>query len=153
MLARCMLLLNRQRQIKEHWLETEPMNASNAMNHRDESRKFDAFRQPPVDGPLDSRRLRAQNRVFAGTGGVSANNRGAGFVPGFMNTHTGIAVASRFANGQPAPVHVLEGLPAEWITERDAKGLAKKACQGVIAGFLHLGRFYSRDEAARAMAT
>lgn len=101
---------------------------------------------------LDPRALKQQNRGYAGTGGVSANNRAAGFVPGFLDTRSGVAVPSRFANGLLAPVHVLEGLPEEWIVERNDEGLAVKACHGVIAGFLRLGRFYSRDEAALAMA-
>jgi hypothetical protein len=105
-----------------------------------------------ADRSLDSKLLRQQNRVYARTGGVSANNCKEGFVPGFLDTRSGVAVPSRFANGLPAPVHVLEGLPEGWIAERNTEGLATKACQGVIAGFLRFGRFYSRDEAARAVA-
>lgn len=104
-----------------------------------------------ADCSLDQKELRQQNRAYAGTGGVSANNCGAGFVPGFLDTRSGVAVRSRFANGLPAPFHALEGLPEEWIAERNTEGLATRACQGVVAGFIRFGRFYSRDEAARVL--
>ena len=48
--------------------------------------------------------LRAQNDVFAGTGGVSHNNRPAGFVPAYLNTETGEARISCYVDGRPAPV-------------------------------------------------
>jgi hypothetical protein len=128
------------------------MNASNTASRFVDGRNRERTPRPTAGRPLDGRGLREQNRVYAGTGGVSANNRAAGFVPGFLNTRTGVAVTSRFANGRPAPVHVLDGLPEEWIAERSPDGMATKACQGVVAGFVRLGRFYSRDEAARALA-
>lgn len=128
------------------------MNTSEITNLDSATRDVDQDRKQVANPALDPRVLQQQNRVYAGTGGISANNRAAGFVPGFLDTRSGVSVPSRFANGLPAPVHVLEGLPEEWIAERNDKGLAVKACQGVIAGFLRLGRFYSRDEAALAMA-
>lgn len=116
------------------------------------SRHAHSGQKQAAERSLDARVLRRQNRVHAGTAGVSANNRSAGFIPGFLDTRSGVAVPSRFANGLPAPMHVLEGLPDEWIAERNTEGLATRACQGIVAGFLRFGRFYSRDEAARAMA-
>lgn len=128
------------------------MNASIIKDADTATYHDDCDRKRAAVSALGPEVLRQQNRVYGGTGGVSANNRKAGFVPGFLDTRSGVAMASRFANGLPAPVHVLEGLPEEWIAERDTKGLAIKACQGVIAGFIRFGRFYSRDEAARLMA-
>lgn len=128
------------------------MNASHTMKHCVDSSEAKMPHTSDTGHSLDSDRLREQNGVYAGTGGVSANNRSAGFVPGFLNTRTGVAVASCFADGQPATVHVLDGLPGEWIAERNAQGLATKACTGVVAGFLRLGTFYSREQAAQWMA-
>jgi hypothetical protein len=101
-------------------------------------------------GILSSQLLKNQNDLYNGTLGVSRNNRDAGFVPGYFDRHSGRTAMSRFADGRPAPVHVLDGLPDEWIAERDACGRVTKARAGVVAGFLRNGRFYTREEAARA---
>lgn len=104
-------------------------------------------------GILSQRLLRAQNIAYAGTGGVSCNNRSAEFVPGYMDTESGVAVVSRFADGRPAPIHVLDGLPEGWIRCRNASGQVSMARAGVVAGFLRGGRFYTREEAARLLSS
>lgn len=96
--------------------------------------------------------LRSQNSHFAGTGGVSPNNRAAGFVPAYLNTATGDTVVSRFADGRAAPVHLLEGLPDPWVLARDAKGQVARVSDAVVAGFLYRGRFYTREAAAQALS-
>lgn len=93
--------------------------------------------------------LDKQNSAYAGTSGISANNRHAGFVPGYQNCNTGEICASCFADGRPAPIHLLDGLPESWVAVRDASGRVTQTVAGVVAGFLHGGRFYSREEAAR----
>jgi hypothetical protein len=99
---------------------------------------------------MTSQRIRRENRRFRGTGGLSENNRGAGFVPAFCDQETGRTELSRLPGGLPAPMHLLGGLPEEWVVRRDARGgiLAVKAT--VTAGFVRNGRFYSRKEAAQA---
>jgi hypothetical protein len=99
---------------------------------------------------LNRRKLRQQNREFANSGGVSAGNRKQGFIPAFCNTGSGRCVRSRFADGTPAPVHTLDGLPTKWIKQRDAEGHVTATIATVIAGFLRNGRFYTREEAASA---
>ena len=103
-----------------------------------------------MTGKLDRRRLRQQNIEFANTGGVSSGNRDKGFVPAFCNTGSGRCVRSRFADGSPAPIHVLDGLPRHWIEERDSQGNATSVIANIIAGFLLGGRFYTREEAVDA---
>lgn len=103
-------------------------------------------------GMLSEQLLHRQNLYFDGTGGVSENNRELGFVPAFMDADSGESVVSRFADGRPAPIHVLDGLPEEWITARDENGSVLSARDGVIAGFISHGRFYTRDEAEAATA-
>lgn len=96
--------------------------------------------------------LQTQNMQFAGTGGISGNNRAAGFIPAYLNTATGEALASRFGDGRPAPVHVLDGLPDAWVAGRDARGCVTRTTSDVIAGFLFNGRFFTREAAAQALA-
>jgi hypothetical protein len=93
--------------------------------------------------------LRRENAVFRGTGGVSENNRSLGFRPAFLNTATGETVVSRFANGTVAPVHVLDGLPEDWIVARDPCGNVREVLASILAGFVRGSCFYTREAAAR----
>jgi hypothetical protein len=93
-------------------------------------------------------RLQQENRAFAGTGGVSANNRCQAFQAAFQDTATGAVELARFANGKVAPVHVFEGLPEGWVAERGNNGLPLALKGTVIAGFVRSDRFYTREEAA-----
>jgi hypothetical protein len=103
---------------------------------------------------LDVRTLIQENRQFAGTTGVSANNRGLGFSPGFLDTVTGTVYLSRFPNGMPAPIHVLATLPAELVEETGTTpGADLSIKRSVISGFVRDGIFYSREEAARAITS
>lgn len=95
--------------------------------------------------------LHRQNRRFAGSGGVSRENRAQGFVPAFYDTGSHRTVISHFANGVAAPIHVLEGLPEEWVVARDACGRVKAVKDSVVAGFLRQGKFYTREQAAQAV--
>ena len=96
--------------------------------------------------------LLQQNETFAGTAGVSENNRHLMVEPGFYHQSTGESCRSRFANGLPAPVHLLDGLPDAWVSKRDSDGRVAEACKEVIAGFLYRGEFYTREQAARLLA-
>lgn len=107
---------------------------------------LDVARQ--TKGILSLQRLRTENLAYAGTGGVSQENRHGGFTPAYLDTRTGIAVPSRYADGALATVHVLDGLPPHWVAERDTRGRVLKARSGIIAGFLRDGCFYTRDQAA-----
>jgi hypothetical protein len=104
----------------------------------------------PAGGPagLSARTLRQQNRAFRGTGGVSAENRALGFAPAFLDTQTGAVYRACFADGRPAPMHLLEGLPPALVVARDAAGRATAIHPAVTAGFVRGERFYTRDQAA-----
>lgn len=121
-------------------------------NRRQQKPRFQPTSRPENGAAkrLCSNLLEAENQRFKGTGGVSEGNRERGFIPAFHDRHSGQSVISRYADGTPAPVHVLDGLPAEWIAEYDKTGHALTAREGVIAGFLRNGLFYTREEAARA---
>jgi hypothetical protein len=89
-----------------------------------------------------------QNHRFHGTAGVSAGNHSRGFVPAFFDEAQGRTYRSRFANGTPAPIHLLDGLPEELVLERSPAGAVKAVKRSLISGFLRDGCFYTREEAA-----
>jgi hypothetical protein len=108
-------------------------------------------RQHPDPGALSPRRLRQQNQRFKGSGGISRENRGGGFLPAFSDTRTGAVYLSRFRDGRPAPMHLLDGLPGELIAARTDSGRVTAVRDGVLAGFVRQGQFYTREQAASAV--
>ena len=96
--------------------------------------------------------LRAQNSLFRDSGGVSAKNRCYGFVPAFLDADTGAVYRARYADGRPAPMHLLDGLPEEVIAMHTVAGGVAAAKSSIIAGFLRDGRFYTREQAAAVVA-
>ena len=99
-----------------------------------------------------ARVLQAENACYRGTCGISEENRCLGFQPAFFDTRSETIHLSRFADGRPAPIHVLDGLPDELVVERDALGRVRAAKGCVIAGFVLDGRFYTREAAAKRAA-
>jgi hypothetical protein len=102
--------------------------------------------------PLSTERLHEENRVHARTGGRSEDNCGLGFRPAFLDFETQTIYECRFANGLPAPFHVLDGLPHEVVVDRTASGRVVAAKATLISGFVRNGFFYTRTAAARAAA-
>lgn len=98
--------------------------------------------------PLSNQLLNQQNVTFKNTGGVSEGNKGEGFRPAFYDTQQQRAEIARFANGTPAPFHLLEGVPEDWVTKRDSCGKVIAVKVSVIAGFIRNGIFYTRDQAS-----
>lgn len=96
--------------------------------------------------------LEKENEQFSGTGGVSGNNASACFLPAFMDSVSGRVELSRFVDGRIASCHLLDGLPEEWITQRDLAGRVKEISGAVISGFVRVGRFFTRQEAADFIA-
>ena len=94
-------------------------------------------------------RLDKENIRFRGKGGVSHENRCSGFLPAFCDTLTGRSELSRFEGGTPAPLHLFDGLPEEWVMERSSSGAVVSIKSTVVAGFLRNGCFFTREEAAR----
>jgi len=96
--------------------------------------------------------LAKENQKYKGTGGVSEYNRAFGFVPAFYNMVTGEVYLSCFANGRPAPVHLLDGLPSHAVLKSVVTGKAYALQDAVISGFVLGKRFYTREEARLAFA-
>jgi hypothetical protein len=100
---------------------------------------------------LTSNFLKKENLAYGGTGGVSAGNREFAFIPAFCDTATGRVEPSRLADGSPAPMHLLAGLPEEWIVARGDGDQVVAVKSTVIAGFVRAGVFYTRAQAAQAV--
>ena len=94
--------------------------------------------------------LKAQNDRYHGTPGVSPGCKGLGFVPAFCNADTGETCRSQFADGRPAPMHLLDGLPDSWVLSRNACRRVTKVKASIISGFLRDGRFYTREQVCNA---
>ena len=102
---------------------------------------------------FNEQRLLQKNACFTGSGGVSKGNRSYGFRPAFRDNSTGAVYLSCFSNGMTAPVHLLDGLPDEVILERSFSGKVCAVKDSLISGFLFSGKFFTREEAANAIAS
>lgn len=125
----------------------EPLQTATLVQDQHERERARRWR-----GVLTELALRDENVLYQKTRGVSQNNRGQGFQPGYLNRETGETALSCFADGRPAPIHVLDGLPESWVLQRNGDGRVSAARPEVVSGFLRDGLFYTRDEAIRASA-
>jgi hypothetical protein len=100
---------------------------------------------------LTAETLHLDNQRFRHTGGVSQNNRKAGFQSAFLDQATGNVYISRDTNGNPASVHLISGLPNELVTQRDLWGRPTAIKNTVIAGFVHAQNFYTREQVAQVL--
>lgn len=96
--------------------------------------------------------LQRENDCYRGTGGVSQGNRSCGFRPAFFDGDTAAVYLSRFADGQPAPFHLLDGLPDEVVLSRNPTGRVAAVKQTLVSGFVLDGCFYTREQAANKVA-
>lgn len=105
-----------------------------------------------MNATMSPQQLELENLRFEGRGGVSAENRDVGFRPAFLDTRTRTIHLSRFGDGRPAPFHLLDGLPEELVVARHAGGRVARVLASVVSGFVRDGRFFTREEAAAAVA-
>jgi len=102
---------------------------------------------------MTERHLQLETVAFHGTGGVSAENGCKGFHPAFLDRDTHCVYLSCFADGRPAPFHLLDGLPDEVVQDRWPGGRVKSAKASVISGFVLNGCFLTREEAAERVSS
>jgi len=122
------------------------------MNSASASVSHVSARRNSTQGPLTPQVLCRQNQAFQGTAGVSAGNRTLGFAPAFLDTETGQVQPACHADGRPAALHLLDGLPEAWVLCRSASGRVLAVKPSVTAGFVRAGQFYTRQQAAQAAA-
>ena len=110
---------------------------------------------PPTDAPpsetpeqaLTPAQIKTESMSCEGRGGTSSEAACAGFEPAFLDRDSGCVYRSCFANGTPAPIHLLDGLPAELILAKGPEGRVCAVKPSVIAGFVRAGAFYTREQA------
>jgi hypothetical protein len=107
-------------------------------------------------GDMTMREVDEGTEAYRGKGGISAETRGSGFQAAFRDNETGeVAIPMTDLGGgrtSPAGVHVFDGLPDSFVTERDDYGDPIAVKGSVEAGFVKDGEFYTRDEAAAAVS-
>ena len=104
-----------------------------------------------ISGAMTFGRLNREVKQYRGTGGIASEARSKGFRPAFRDTETGENYESNFKNGQPATIHLLEGLPDQVVLMRDEYGEPIEAKASLEAGFLKGDKFFTRDEAVAAI--
>lgn len=95
---------------------------------------------------MNQQAVRRENLRYRGTMGVSQENFAFGYWPAFRDMSTGRIEYARFKNGQAAPVHLIEGLPADWAVTCASDGTVMELKPNIICGFVKNDRFYTRDE-------
>jgi len=93
--------------------------------------------------------LETENVTYLNTGARSQENRHQRYVPAFFDGETEEVFLSRFADGQPAPIHLLDGLPTHCVLARDATGIVVAVKDSIVSGFCRNGHFYTRDQVAQ----
>jgi|GEM_PF-2693923 len=81
--------------------------------------------------------------------GTSEARRGGSdsLTPAFLDTRTGTIYQSCYADGRPAPVHMLDGLPASLLVRRDRGAQTPSVREAVVAGYVRRGYFLTREQA------
>ena len=100
--------------------------------------------------PLTPAQIKTESACYEGHGGTSTEAACAGFEPAFLDSENGCIYRSCFANGNPAPIHLLDGLPAELILAKSPEGRVSAVKPSVVAGFVRSGAFYTREQACAA---
>ena len=102
-----------------------------------------------MDTAKSERTLQRENVEFFGTRGRSQENATLGFRPAFMDSETSIVYPSCFADGRPAPMHLVDGLPADVVLTWTPGGRVATVKPTIVSGFTLAGDFYTREAAAR----
>jgi hypothetical protein len=101
----------------------------------------------PVIFPKQSQKLINENKYFQSTGGVSQSNRQYNFVPAFLDFESGAIYISSYKNGEPAPIHLYDGLPKHLFLSTNSASGTIAVKPAVVSGFVLSDRFYTREQA------
>ncbi|MGF1642770.1 MAG: hypothetical protein ACFCUJ_03945 [Thiotrichales bacterium] len=87
-----------------------------------------------------------QHKLHQQMPGGSVGDLCFGFMPAFKDFRTGETHLSVYPDGSYAMVHMLEGLPMEWVSEWDDQGRILALKETIVAGFMRDHRFYTLDD-------
>ncbi len=104
--------------------------------------------QPPLE-PMSARRQ--QEWALHCGSQAAVERRALGFAPAFLDLETGVVYPARFADGRPAPMHLLDGLPNELVEWEQGSAAPRLLKPTLVAGFWGRRKFFTRDQAARAL--
>lgn len=101
---------------------------------------------------MTQERLELETELYEDCGATSPNCRPYGFRPAFYDTQSRTIHMSRFSDGRLAPIHLLDGLPEQFVLARDPAGRIEAVKETIVSGFEMYGRFYTRDEVSTLIA-
>jgi hypothetical protein len=78
--------------------------------------------------------------------GIVFSDISFGFMPAFKNLKDQQVHLSIDHNGELSVMHLFDGLPASWVSEKDSQGAALTLKSEIIAGFMRNARFYTLSE-------
>jgi len=95
---------------------------------------------------MSQSQVEQQRSMYDRLGGAVFRDASFGFLPAFLDVKTRETHLSAYQDGEPAVIHMLDGLPGHWISEWGTDGRAIALKSSVIAGFMRNSRFYTINE-------
>jgi len=95
---------------------------------------------------MSQSQVEQQQGMYDRMGGAVFHDASFGFMPAFLDLKTRETHLSAYKDGEPAVIHILDGLPGHWISEWGTDGRAVALKSSVIAGFMRNCRFYTINE-------
>jgi hypothetical protein len=87
--------------------------------------------------------LKEQRGTYQTVSGKSLSDLCIGFMPAFRDVTTGETHLALRPDGSLSPVHLIDGLPSNWVSKWDSNGRAMGLKSTIVAGFFRGERFYS----------
>lgn len=92
---------------------------------------------------ISSVALEKQETTYQKISGFNLSSLCVGLVPAFRDLSTNETHLSMNADGIISPIHLVEGLPIDWVTEWDTSGFPVSLRPGIIAGFFRGEKFFT----------
>lgn len=90
--------------------------------------------------------LEKQQKTYQKISGTNISDLCVGFIPAFRDLSTNETHLSITPEGRVSPIHLIDGLPLDWVTEWDLEGYPKSLKSGIIAGFFRGENFFTLEE-------
>ncbi len=90
--------------------------------------------------------LEQQQKTYQTISGVDLSHLCVGMIPAFRDLATDETHLSVTRTGKVSPIHLIENLPVEWVTEWNEHGFAVALKPSVIAGFYRCEKFYTLSD-------